>query len=61
MFCENQEWGQIERGTYVFPTKGSVAFAAINISDGVVSSRHWDVVGLAFDDIYPEEIKCKLY
>jgi hypothetical protein len=36
----------------VFPTKGSPAFATVNISDGVVACRHWAVVRLAFDDIY---------
>ena len=52
--------GYIERAIYVFPTKGSPAFAAVNISDGVVACRHWAVVRLAFDDIYPVEIICKL-
>jgi hypothetical protein len=52
--------GEIERGIYVFPAKGSAAFAAVNISDGVLARRHWAVVRLAFDDIYPVEMICKL-
>ena len=38
--------------TYVFPTKGGAAFAAIDISDGVVACRHWAVIRFAFNDIY---------
>ena len=52
--------GYIERAIYVFPTKGSPAFAAVNISDGVVACRHWAVVRLAFNNIYPVEVICKL-
>ena len=59
MLCENREV-KFERDIYVFPTKGSTAFAAVNISDGVVACRHWAVVRLAFDNIDPVEIVCKL-
>jgi len=42
----------IEDVIYVFPTEGSAAFAAVNISDGVVSGCHWAVIRFAFNDIY---------
>jgi hypothetical protein len=60
MLGENQEWRYIERSIYVFPTKGSAAFTAVDVSDGVLACHHWAVVRLAFDDIYPVEIICKL-
>ena len=59
MLCENQEVNR-KGHLYVFPTKGSAAFAAVNISDGVVACRHWAVIRLAFDNIHPVEIICKL-
>ena len=41
-----------QRCIYVFPTQGSTTFAAVNISDGVVSGRHWAVIRFPFDNIY---------
>ena len=42
----------IWRNIYVFPTKGSTTFAAINIPDSMIARCHWAVVRLAFDDVY---------
>lgn len=49
---------KIWRCNYIFPTKGSATFAAVNISDGVVARGHWAVIRFAFNDIYTRDKWC---
>jgi len=46
---------QVDRSkTDVFPTQCSIAFDAIDVSDGVLSGGHWTIIGFAFDDVDTE-------
>jgi len=43
----------------IFPSKSSPAFAAVNVSDGMVARGHWPIIRFSFNHIddYVEEIR----